>query len=72
MLHHTDQCCQLHERIEIHYYMDRYEAQLFTADYDGRKVVVGVGDTISQALQNLDDQLEFLTLPQIRKLPEIE
>jgi hypothetical protein len=69
MLKNLERCCQLHERVEIHYYVDHYEAQLFTSD---RKVAVGYHiDSIQYALMHLSAKLQDITLDQIRKLPEI-
>lgn len=71
MFDNIEQCCQLHERVEIHYYVDHYEAQLWTGNGEGRKVVVGNGESIEDAMKNLDEQCNFLTLAQVRKLPEV-
>ena len=47
-----DQFVQLHEQIEIHYYVSHYEAQLYTQD-GHKKVLVGRGDTIMDAIFDL-------------------
>lgn len=70
-MNNLSKCCQLHERIEIHYYVDHWVAQLFTADYEGRLVMIGGGDSVKKALQALNKKLEGLTLDDIRKLPEL-
>lgn len=63
---------QLHERIEIHNYVDHYEAQLYTGDYEGRLVAKGKGQSVLEALSELDLQLESETLDSIRKLPRLK
>lgn len=60
-----DHLLQLHEHIEIHYYVDRYEAQLWTTD-GGKLTVVGQGQTIDEAMEDLKRKSSWYNLEEIR------
>lgn len=67
-----DTAVQLHEVLEIHYYVDHYAAELHTQD--GQKCVLkGYGSSPDEALLML--RFELLTvadLTTLRKLPKWE
>lgn len=60
-----DSYVQLHEHIEIHYYVDHYAAEFHIQDGQ-RRVAVGQGATISEALANLEATLGTKTLDEWR------
>jgi hypothetical protein len=64
-LENLEECMQLHEHVEIHYYVDHYEVQLWR--HDGNNIVmVGRGPTIIEALCMLEKGLTGWTLEKIR------
>lgn len=65
-----DRCCQLHEVIEVHYFVDHFAAQLYT-DNGERLVIIGAGDTVQNAIGNLNLKLEGLTVDNVRKVPSL-
>jgi hypothetical protein len=65
-----DRCVGLHERIEIHYVVDGYVAQLFVMDE--RLVAESRGHTIHDALLQLDALLTFKSLDDVRIMMEIK
>lgn len=58
-------CCQLHESIQVIYVVDGYEAQLWTKD-DNALSHACFGKTIQEALEALDAILQGKTLENIR------
>jgi hypothetical protein len=71
MTNHIDNLVQLHERLEVHYHVDHYEAQLITND-GLRMVIEGRGETIRDAIADVERQAAGLTIDQVRQLPTIE
>lgn len=71
MMDNLDNCVQLHERIEIHYYVSHYEAQLYTWDYSGPMVLKADGNTIAEALTNLNKLCEGHDCRSIRQLAKV-
>lgn len=70
-MQNLDKVLQLHEVIEIHYYVDHIGAQLYTAD-GNRLVLEGFGDdSIENAIADLNRQCEGLSVYDIRRLPAI-
>ena len=65
-----DSLLQLHEVVEIHYYVDHTVAQLYTQD-GNRLVLEGKGNDIPSALADLDRQCIHITLQVLRKMPAI-
>lgn len=71
MTNHIDNLVQLHEQLEIVYHVDHYAAQLITSD--GRRMVIeGRGETIRDAIADVERQAAGLTIDQVRLLPTIE
>lgn len=63
---------QLHESVEIHYYVDHVAAEFYTTDGD-KLICVGIGETVRDALGDLDRKLAgFKDLDTIRLAPNIE
>lgn len=60
-----ENCCQLHETVEVHYRVDCYSAQLWTGD-GSRMVAVALGKTVLAALVSLDEVLEGWDLTRVR------
>lgn len=65
MYPNIENCCQLHERVEIHYYVDHYAANL-VLDTDDGVVFTGHGPTVAAAMAALELELEGKTLDDIR------
>lgn len=61
-----ERCCQLHERVELLYVVDGYDAVLSTKDGDV-EVLRSHGETIDGALDNLDLALINLSLEDVRQ-----
>lgn len=59
--------CQRLEHIEIHYYVSHYEAQLWRDCDDENAVIVGNGDDIESAMNDLRLKLQGWTLQQVRQ-----
>ena len=58
-------CCQLHETVEVHYWVDCYSAQLWTGD-GGRMVLEAIGKSVLEALVALNEALEGWDLDRVR------
>lgn len=68
-----DNLVQLHEQIEIHYYVDHYAAKLITQD-GNRVVLVGRGNGIAEAMADLERQATEKGITDccaVRQLPEV-
>jgi hypothetical protein len=57
----------LHERLEVLYCVSHYEAELTTLDGDS-SVAKGEGETIDEALAQLDQKIGNNTIDQLRGL----
>lgn len=63
-----DQAIQLHESLEIHYYVDHYAAELYVSD-GYRIALTGKGEDIDSAINDLRKQLENIkNIDTLRKL----
>lgn len=65
-----DRCVQLHEVLEVHYYVTVWEVQLYTQD-GNRLVMTADGSSVLSAMDHLNMKLHGHTLETIRKLPAI-
>ncbi len=68
-----DKLIQLHESLEVHYYVSHYVAYLVTMD-GGRRVLKGEGESVDSAINALKDKCTELGLEnvkQVRKLPTL-
>ncbi len=67
----TEHCLQLHERVEIIYVVDGWEASLWTNDNPGRKVLEAKGESIFEALARLERLCDGKMWLDVRKMPSI-
>jgi hypothetical protein len=66
----VDRCCQLHEVIEVHYFVDVWEAQLYVAD-GHRMVVAATGSSVASAMDHMNRKLHGVSLDMVRNMPAI-
>jgi hypothetical protein len=65
-----DRCCQLHEVIEIHYFVSVWEAQLYTQE-GNRLVITAEGSSVASAIDHLNRKLHGVSLDQLRAMPAL-
>ncbi len=66
-LEHLERCCQLHEHIEIVYVVDGYCVELYTENFPDKVVISARGDSIPEALGNLNTVLSKSNQYDVRK-----